>query len=120
MARPRGLWPTDGRCWLLTVPGCQSALCTSAMDCCTRGRAADGDFGDLRGGAAGAGPPTPRQQVVFDSIDQMESWVAEGGWTCLLLVGNNAAGYTERAYKVRENGAERLCSLPSREPICNK
>lgn len=88
------------------------------MDCCTRGRALDDGFDDLRGGAAGAGP-TPRQQVVFDSIERMESWVEEGGWTCLLLVGNNAAGYTEQAYKVREDGADRLCSLPSREPTGN-
>ena len=45
----------------------------------------------LSGGAAAG-------QGVFDSVEAMETWVAEGSWTCLLIVGNNAAGYTEPAF----------------------
>ncbi len=69
------------------------------MECCTRGSRAAHE--ELVGDDAGDAVASPRQQVVFDSVDLMEAWVAEGGWTCLLLVGNNAAGYTEQAYKVQ-------------------
>ena len=68
------------------------------MDCCMRGAAAPAD--EESGGGAD-GTAAVREQVVFDSIDEMEAWVVDGGWTCLLLVGNNAAGYTEQAFQVR-------------------
>ena len=59
----------------------------------------DGDEDGLSAGADGAAAAV-RQTVFFDSLDLMETWVTESGWTCLLLVGNNAAGYTEETFQV--------------------
>jgi hypothetical protein len=82
---------------------------TLGMECCARAAEAE-KYEELGGDGGGAAAGT-WQQVVFGSIDLMETWVAEVGWTCLLLVGNNAAGYTEQAYKVR--AARRAASVQS-------
>ena len=59
----------------------------------------DKDCAELGGDADSTGASS-RQQISFDSIDKMETWLVASGWTCLLLVGNNSAGYTEEAYQV--------------------
>lgn len=79
--------------------------------------ASDVDKDELSGGADGSAAAV-RQTVVFDSIDLMETWVKESGWTCLLLVGNNAAGYTEEAFQVWASLARsRFSSLVQRQSL---
>ena len=43
-----------------------------------------------------------RRTVIFDSVAAAETWVTENGWTCLLCVGNSAAGYTEQSFQASQ------------------
>jgi len=46
--------------------------------------------------------PAARRTVIFDSVAAAETWVTENGWTCLLCVGNSAAGYTEQSFQASQ------------------
>ena len=54
----------------------------------------------LSGGGGGAAA-----QRMFESVGAMEAWLAEGGWSCLLVVGNNSRGYSEASFSVRTPAA---------------
>ena len=77
-----------------------------------RGRSA----ADLQGGAGGAAASAATvenalsgggaaAQRMFESVGAMEAWLAEGGWSCLLVVGNNSRGYSEASFSVRTPAA---------------
>jgi len=54
----------------------------------------------LSGGGGGAAA-----QRMFESVGAMEAWLAEGGWSCLLVVGNNSRGYSEASFSERTPAA---------------
>ena len=77
-----------------------------------RGRSA-ADQEPLEGGAGAAastenalsGGGGAAAQRMFESVGAMEAWLAEGGWSCLLVVGNNSRGYSEASFSVRTPAA---------------
>ena len=60
----------------------------------------------LSGGGAAA-------QRMFESVGAMEAWLAEGGWSCLLVVGNNSRGYSEASFSVRERPQPASLAAPA-------
>jgi hypothetical protein len=75
---------------------------------CSKGDKGDNSHQMLpSGGGSTIGGTVPaaaaaRRTVIFDSVAAAESWVTENGWTCLLCVGNSAAGYTEQSFQASQ------------------
>ena len=83
-----------------------------------RGRSA----ADQEEGGAGAAASTENAlsggggaaaQRMFESVGAMEAWLAEGGWSCLLVVGNNSRGYSEASFSVRERPQPASLAAPA-------
>ena len=93
---------------IVAAGACVVAGAAAAAYYCGKGDDEDApNGGDAQESSGGGSSPNPlggggggaaAAQVVFESVDAMEAWVVDGGWTCLLIVGNNAAGYTEEAF----------------------
>ena len=92
------------------VLGAACALACAVGTYYWRGRTA----ADEEGGAAGTvrsenalsgGGGGAAAQRMFESVGAMEAWLAEGGWSCLLVVGNNSRGYSEASFSVRRPAA---------------
>ena len=100
----------DGGATVLLGAAC--ALACAVGTYYWRGRSAADEEEEGQAGAAAvrsenalSGGGGAAAQRMFESVGAMEAWLAEGGWSCLLVVGNNSRGYSEASFSVRTPAA---------------